>query len=249
MIERERHGDVLVLRLAHGKASALDLELLEAFTHAVREAEGSDARALVLTGTGRIFCAGVDLKRLVEGGRSYVERFLPALDEALLAPLHCPLPVVAAVNGHAIAGGAILAWTADWRLMADDGGRIGVPELQVGVPFPVVPLEIVRDAVPARHLRGLLLRGQLWPAAGALERGLVDELQPSEALLSVAISVAAELGALHGPAFSATKVARVGTLLRRIEELAGVQRHVAEVWSRPETLEAVRAYVARTLGS
>ena len=248
MIEQERHGDVLVLRLAHGKASALDLELLEAISSAVEAAGAGDARAIVLTGTAQIFCAGVDLVRMVKEGADYVARFLPALDAALLAPLRCEKPVVCAINGHAIAGGAILAWTGDWRAMARGKGRIGVPELQVGVPFPVVPLEVARAAIPRQHERGMLLRGQLLQAETALEHGLLDELCEPEELLETAIARAAELGELHGPAFAATKRALHAPLLARISSLTEVQAEIARVWEQPSTLEAIADYVERTLG-
>src|SRR5689334_17328396 len=85
MIEITREGEIAVLCLSHGKASALDLELCEALERAAAQAEESDARAIVLTGRGPIFSAGVDLKRIVVGGPSYVAEFLPALDAALLA--------------------------------------------------------------------------------------------------------------------------------------------------------------------
>ena len=84
MIEYTRNDDIITLRLAHGKASALDLELVEATALAFAEAAESDAAAVILTGTGSIFSAGVDLFRLVDGGRDYAERFVPALSRMLL---------------------------------------------------------------------------------------------------------------------------------------------------------------------
>jgi enoyl-CoA hydratase len=85
-------------------------------------------RAAVLTGHGPIFSAGVDLLRLRDGGPGYLEEFLPALSDAFLAVFRCPLPVVAAVNGHAVAGGCILVSACDRRVMNADHGRIGVTE-------------------------------------------------------------------------------------------------------------------------
>src|SRR5262249_43491029 len=144
----ERRGSVALLTLAHGKANALDLELCEAIRVRVEECQASWCRAIVITARGSIFSAGVDLLRVVREGAPYVRRFLPALSRALETTFVGPRPVVAAVNGHAIAGGCILARAADRRLMARGAGRIGVPELLVGVPFPPVPLEIMRFAVP-----------------------------------------------------------------------------------------------------
>src|SRR5215468_11136285 len=133
MIERSERDGILTLRLAHGKASALDVELLDAL---LRELEGAaeDVRALILTGTGSIFSAGVDLFRLVREGADYVRLFLPLLCRFLRTLFTFPRPVVAAANGHAIAGGCILVLAADVRLMAEGAGRVGVPELLVGVP-------------------------------------------------------------------------------------------------------------------
>src|SRR5262245_40231889 len=129
MIEREARDGVVILRLAHKKASALDLELLEVLERAL--ADASDADAVVLTGTGPIFSAVGEPFRVLDGGAEYVARFLPALERAIETLFTFPKPVVAAVNGHAIAGGCILAAACDYKVMARGGGRIGVPELVV----------------------------------------------------------------------------------------------------------------------
>src|SRR5215475_971404 len=106
MIERSQHEGILTLRLAHGKASAIDIELLDAL---LRELDGvaEDVRALILTGTGSIFSAGVDLFRLTLEGADYVRRFLPLLSRFVRTLFTFPRPVVAAANGHAIAGGCV----------------------------------------------------------------------------------------------------------------------------------------------
>src|SRR6185295_19635139 len=140
MIELTSHDTIAVLRIQHGKANTLDLELCQALTRELEAFRQSASKALVMTGSGRIFSAGVDLRRVVDEGASYVRAFLPAMSASFETLFSLLKPVVAAVNGHAIAGGCILAAAADRRLMARDGGRIGIPELLVGVPFPVVPL-------------------------------------------------------------------------------------------------------------
>src|SRR5436305_10167261 len=132
MLARSQRDGVLTLRLAHGKAGALGVELVDALLHELDGAAG-DVRALVLTGTGSIFSAGVDLFRLTREGADYVRRFLPLLSRFFRVLFAFPMPVVAAVNGHAIAGGCVIALACDVRLMAEGGGKIGVPELLVGV--------------------------------------------------------------------------------------------------------------------
>jgi enoyl-CoA hydratase len=141
MIKSEIVDGIAVLTLAHGKANALDIEFCDALARHFAELRRSDLRAVVLTGQGKIFSAGVDLKRLSAGGADYIRRFLPALHRLYEAVFFHPKPVVAAINGHAIAGGCVLACCADRRIMARESGRMGVTEILVGVPFAALAFE------------------------------------------------------------------------------------------------------------
>ena len=139
---------VSVVRLDRPPVNALDLDLVEDAVATLGSLEGP----VVVTGAGKCFSAGVDLRAVVDGGREYTDRFLDAMPAAFLAVFDYPGPVVAAINGHAIAGGCVVAMAADVRLMS---GGIGLTEVAVGVPFPVAALEICRYAmgtsVPARR--------------------------------------------------------------------------------------------------
>jgi enoyl-CoA hydratase len=152
VIERERADGVEIVRLAHGKVNALDLELVTTITETFTALGEGSPEAVVFTGSGNSFCDGVDLWRFVDGGPGYGQRFLAALVDAFEAVFNIGKPVVAAVNGHAIAGGCILVSGCDYRIMGDTG-RIGVTELAVGVPFPLSALEILRFAVGDRSAR------------------------------------------------------------------------------------------------
>lgn len=248
MIELTHHDDIAILRIAHGKANALDVELCQALTARLEEYRQSPAKALVLTGTGRIFSAGVDLKRVIAGGAPYVRAFLPALNRAIETLFSQLKPVVAAVNGHAIAGGCIMACAADQRLMARDGGRIGIPELLVGVPFPVVPLEVMRFAVPPPHLQTLIYRSATFSADDALQRGVVDAVVDADRLLDEALAVAEALAAIPPTAFALTKRLLREPVLERIHVGASLDALVQDAWASTEVLEAVRVYVERKLG-
>jgi enoyl-CoA hydratase len=248
VIERENHGDVVVLRLAHGKASALDLELLVALKAALRAEEQSSAKALVLTGSGAIFCAGVDLKRIVHGRRAYIESFLPALDRVFARLFFLEKPVVAALNGHAIAGGAVLAFACDHRILARGKGTIGTPELKVGVPFPFLAQEIVRAALGERLAAELIVDARNYSGDDSLAKGIVHELVEFESLMPHALETAARLALIPSESFRLTK----RWLRRASKELClrnqgESEKLVLEGWCSEPVLRAVEDYIARTL--
>ncbi len=200
------------------------------------------------TGQGKIYSAGVDLKRLSDGGADYIRKFLPALHKLYDAVFYHPKPVVAAINGHAIAGGAVLAACADRRIMAREGGRIGVTELLVGVPFPALAFEIVRFAVPPRYLPEFTLSGATYASDDALQRGWIDEVTGPNDLLEDAVAVAQELALLSPPAFAQTKKQIRQAVTERLERSGeATDKAVTAIWTAPETLAYIRAYVARTL--
>ncbi len=237
MIEREQNAGILTLRLAHGKASAMDVELCQALIDELQNAERSDARAVILTGTGSIFSAGVDLYRMTNGGAEYVDRFFPALRDSLHALFTFPKPIVAAVNGHAIAGGCLLAAACDYRLMS--AGRIGVPELLVGVPFPAIAVEILKYAC-GRDAQSLVYSGRTVTPDDAKLAGLVDEIVAPDFLLTRADVIARELAAIDGRNFAITK-----------KQLRGIDvsdTEVVKMWSAPEVHDHIREYLAKTVG-
>jgi enoyl-CoA hydratase/carnithine racemase len=249
MIKSEIVDGIAVLTLAHGKANALDFEFCDALAMRFAELRRSDLRAVVLTGQGKIFSAGVDLKRLSAGGADYIRRFLPALHRLYEALFFHPKPVVAAINGHAIAGGCVLACCADRRIMARESGRIGVTEILVGVPFPALAFEIVRLTVPPRYLAEFTLSGATYATDDALRRGWVDEVAEPEDLIEDAVAVARELSLLSPTAFAQTKMQIRQPVAERVQASGkATDEAVAEIWTAPETLAHIRDYVERTLG-
>jgi enoyl-CoA hydratase len=241
------HGTVCVLRLRHGKANALDLECCQALIAQLDELRNAPTGAIVFTGTDRIFSAGVDLLRVLEGGAEYLSHFLPVLSRLFETLFSFPKPVVAAINGHAIAGGCVLACAADYRIMIQQGGRIGIPELLVGVPFPSSGLEIMRFAVAPQFFQSMIYRGSTFTAEEALTRGLVDTTVEAEHLLDRAVAEGEAFSALATATFNLTKQQlREGALTRMREEGTRFDSNVQELWARPESLAAMKAYVNRT---
>ncbi len=247
MIDVAIDDGIAVVTMQHGKANALDIEFCEALA-ARFMALRSDARAVVLTGQGRIFSAGVDLKRLAAGGGDYARRFLPALHKLFETVFFHPRPVVAAINGHAVAGGCVLACCADSRVMAGGAGRIGVTELLVGVPFPALAFEIVRYAVPPRYLAEFTLSGATYETGVALDLGWIDEVAEPDGLLTDATAIAQELALLSPPAFAQTKLQLRQPVSERLAQSGqATDKAVTEIWAAPETQANIRAYVERTL--
>jgi enoyl-CoA hydratase len=249
MLNITTQSGTTTIQLAHGKASALDVELVKALDEAIRTAEKDDAtRAVVLTGSGKIFCAGVDLHRVVKEGASYGERFLPALSAMFLRLFSFPKPVVAAVNGHAIAGGCVIACAADYRIMANTNGTIGVPELKVGVPFPLVAIEILRFAVTSGHLQELVYVGKTYTPAAAAEHRLIDEVVEPAAMAGRAREIAERLATEPVARFRITKQQLrrpvLDAIARHDDETAGA---VIRGWQDPATLAAIDAYIKATL--
>jgi enoyl-CoA hydratase len=246
MIERTSHEKVVTLRLAHGKASALDLELADNLALAINELSSSDAGAVILTGTGSIFSAGVDLFRVVNEGPDYVKRFFPALAHLILELFAFPKPLVVAVNGHAIAGGCIFTLAGDYRLMATGNGRIGMPELLVGVPFPASVLEVIRFAVPSQHLQALIYTGRTVVPDEALRLGLVDEV--TDDLPTRAAAVAAQLASLPSEAFQLAKRQLRDKAISRAKHFSHELDDAAlEAWCSPATHLRIRDYLDKTI--
>ena len=247
MIDVAMQGGIAVVTMQHGKANALDIEFCEALAAKFKSLR-NEAEAVVLTGQGTIFSAGVDLKRASAGGAEYMRKFLPCLHKLFNAAFFHPKPVVAAINGHAIAGGAVLAACTDRRIMAREAGRIGVTELQVGVPFPALAFEILRFALPQRALPEFTLGASTYETDGALARGWVDAVVEPGRLIPDALAAAQQMAALSPPAFAQTKAQlRAYAAEKYAAGGQATDRIVAEIWCAPEALARIRDYVARTL--
>ncbi len=247
MIERQLQGVVTVLRLQHGKASALDVELLAALDEELVRA-GRDGQAIVLTGTRSIFSAGVDLFRVLDGGEAYLDAFLPALEATLLRLFTFPRPAVAALNGHALAGGWVLACGCDYRVATLAAAKLGLPELQVGVAFPPVAVETVRFATPASQLQALVLAGRTFDGATALQAGLVDEAVDADEVVPRAVAVAGELARIPAAPFRLTKEQLRAPSVERIAAAAGSAAAVRAQWRHGDTAAVIRAYLDRVVG-
>jgi len=242
VIEIQTVGAVRVLALSSGRVNALDVELLEELTAAIRELQGSGAGALVVTGAGRVFCAGVDLNRVLQGGADYTDRLIPALSDAFVAMFCYPGPTVAAINGAAIAGGCVLACACDRRLLSPDA-QIGASEVRVGVPFPAAALEVVRYACGDRA-EELLLGGRLYRGADAIANGLAHRVIADD-LIEAAVAEASDLAEISADAYRHTKAQLRAPTLARISEAGDIDHEVRQLWGADQTRQRIADSVER----
>jgi enoyl-CoA hydratase len=247
MIELENRGAVTIMRMARGKGNAINLGLLEASDEALVAIEKSPARAVVITGQGSVYGAGVDLQELLEGGEAYLRKFIPRMISAFERLATFPKPMVAAVNGHAIAGGAINMLACDQRILARGKARIGLTEVLVGVQFPAWALEIARFATPVEHFSTLICTGRTYLPEEALARGLVDELVEPERLLGRAVEVAEEMGAILPATFAATKLAVRRPMIEAARRQTAEQTKIIDYWCSAEVMAQVKDFVTRTI--
>jgi len=228
------HDGLAVVHLSCGKANALNPGSLATIERALDDAEGRGARGVVLTGYARFFSAGLDLVHLYGLERDAMDGFMTWFDAVMLRVFAFPRPVVAAVSGHAVAGGAILALACDARVMGADAGRFGLNEIRLGVPFPASALEIVRYAVPARAVEPVLYEGELFEPRAALAHGLISEIAEGD-VVAAARQACARLAAAPTDAFATIKAALKGPAVERARAtLRPLREAFVDAWYAPE---------------
>src|SRR4051794_17967876 len=239
-VQIEERGQLALVRIDRPPANALDLELLEDGRRALDDLAAAEPAAVVLTGRDGFFSAGVDLKLAptldAEGQRAMVE----GINRLFAGWYSLPRPVVAAVNGHAIAGGLILALCADHRVCSASDAKLGLTELRAGIPYPAAAIAVVRAELPASTARRLVLGASLVGPEEALELGVVDELQAPDALLPRALDVATELAALPRSTYTVVKRQLRGPVIEAVEQVlsGGAGDPVLGAWIGGDTRAA-----------
>ena len=240
------HDDgVHVLRLARPPVNALDPALCAAIREAVRDALSADARGLVLAGGPKVFSAGLDVPFLLTLEGSALRDAWEGFFLAARAIAGSPVPVVAALNGHAPAGGCVLALCCDYRVMASGPYRIGLNETQVGLVAPEGIQHLLRRVVGAHRAERLLVAGEMVDAQRALEIGLVDELTDIDHVPVRAHEWLRGLLPLPRMPMQATRaVARADVVAALHPDRIQLDRFIAS-WNEPDTQAGLRALVAK----
>jgi Delta3-Delta2-enoyl-CoA isomerase len=246
MLQTFDHGPVREVRLHRPPANALTLELMVALREAVETAPKSGSRAMVLSGASGRFSGGLDVPVLLGYDRTAIRELWHEFYALLRSLAASPIPIAAAITGHAPAGGTVLPMFCDARVMAEGDFKIGLNEVQVGLVLPPVILHALRRLVGPRQAERLAVGGLLLSPQNALAVGLVDQLAPADQVIDRAIHWCQTLLTLPAEAMTATRrEARadlVGYFGPNTEtELLGV----AESWWSPETQNALHALAAK----
>jgi enoyl-CoA hydratase len=171
-------------------------------------------------------------------------RFMSRFGVCVLHMYTCRKPVVASLSGHALAGGAILALTADWRVLRDDA-LVGLNELKVGVPLPFGVTMILRDAIAGPRLEEVALFGRNYRGREAIDAGLVHEVAPAPDLDDVAVERLREMTSKDLRSFAVTKAYLRSRTVERIRAYEGqFLDEWLDCWFSPGTRARVEAIVA-----
>jgi enoyl-CoA hydratase len=240
----ERNGPVALLRLENGKANAMGPSFLERLDGLLGQI--GDARAAVITGQGSAFSAGLDLPSLIDLDRATMGRFILRFSAVMLRVFELPIPMVAAVNGHAVAGGCVLALQSDVRIGADRDARIGLNETQLGIGLPAAVVETLRWQVPGPSLAAMALEGRLFSPREALQSGVLHELVPEGELLQRSLQRASLLAALPPAGVRMVKqsLRRPAAAAARADEAAEAERWL-DTWFAAGSQDRLRQTVAR----
>ena len=233
-------GEARLLWLQRGKGNALSPDFLAELATALELVRREAPRGLVVTSRGGVFCAGLDLVALLELDRPALAETIERLYQVGRALFTLPFPVVAALNGHAVAGGAYLALCCDLRLLAAGEARFGLNESQLGLSMPAHCIEVLRYALAPSIVQTLLYGGQLYSGPLALELGAVDELVDADRLLDHAAARVVEWSA-NPAAFADIKRRLKRPALAAIEAARADDAEWLDLWFSPQAQTRLRA--------
>jgi Delta3-Delta2-enoyl-CoA isomerase len=240
------HGDVREVRMSRPPVNALSTELLGALREAIERAPAEGARAVVVSGGPGMFTAGLDIPLLIGLDRDGIAKLWRELYGMMRALAGSPIPVVAAITGHAPAGGTVIAVYCDWRVAARGDFKLGLSEVQVGIPLPPMIFKALRRQVGAREAEHMAVGGLILSPEQALSGGLVDEVVAVDEVVERAVAWCRSMLALPSDAMLATRRLARADLAALFdggseEEL----RSVVDRWWSAETQAVLKALVKK----
>jgi enoyl-CoA hydratase/carnithine racemase len=248
MVEVNYRDTVALVRLNRGITNAINLECVRELADALQQVKtDSQAQGMVLSGTNdKFFSIGFDIPQLYDHSEADFKLFYDAFNQVCLDLYTLPKPTVAALTGHAIAGGCILALCCDYRLIAAGRKLMGLNEVKLGVPVPYLVDCVLRNLVGVRHAREIVELGEFYRPEQSLRLGMVDEVIASADVLARAAQKAEQLGALPQRAYELIKRNRVEEVAAQVlGQWEDKKREFVSCWYSEVARERLRAVMDR----
>ena len=241
-IEISQHGNIATVTLERGKVNALNEPMVEEVTATFQSLEKDAAvKSLILTAKGKFFSFGFDVPEFLGYPKKDFVKYLEKFADLYTYVFQFPKPVVAALNGHTIAGGCMLATACDYRLMVSEKAKISLNEITFGSSVFAGTVEMLKFCVGTKNAQSILYTGVMYSAEEAFHMGLVDQVTTKDKLVEAATKVAQELAKINPSAFRSIK-----TLLRKpvVEEMLKGDKdslvEMADIWYSETTWDKLK---------
>ncbi len=236
-VQLQKHDGIVTLTLARGKVNAINGPVVDQMHKQLKSLEHDpEAKAIVLTGAGKFFSFGFDVPEFLSFDKARFTQFLTAFTDLHTYLFLYPKPVVAALNGHTIAGGCMLALACDYRVMATGKARVSLNELGFGASVFAGITEMLRFAVGSANATKVLYSGSMYSAEEAKSIGLIDEVAAEQDVMDAAAKMASTLGSKHPPAFAGIKSLLRKTIAEDImRRQADSIREFVDIWYSKHT--------------
>jgi enoyl-CoA hydratase/carnithine racemase len=238
-----KDGEIAIVTLSRGKVNALNEPMVEELTKSFEDLEAdNEVKSIIFTGSGKFFSFGFDVPEFLNYSKSDFIKYLEKFTNFYTYLFLFPKPIVAALNGHTIAGGCMLATACDFRLMVTGKAKISLNEITFGSPVLAGSVEMLRYCVGSRNAQSILYGGAMYSAEEAFQLGLVDQVSSEDALTKDARKVAQELAQKDSSAFRSIKhLLRKPAAEQMINREKGAILEFVDIWYSEQTWENLKA--------
>ncbi len=206
MIDLHYHDNVAHIALDDGKANAVSFAFIDAFNEALDQIDANDdAKAIVISGRDGMFSAGFDLKVMMNEPERAMEMVANG-GKLFLRLFQHPLPTIAAMTGHSMAAGILLAMSCDTRIAAEGNYKIGLNETAIGMVLPHYGLELAKARIAPHRLTEAFVQARLYSPEEAVPVGYVDRVTSPDKVVEESLALAAQATALPGAAYAGNKL-------------------------------------------
>jgi enoyl-CoA hydratase/carnithine racemase len=248
MIRIEYHNNVAIVKLDRNVTNALNLEFVNELAETIQKVKhDSNIHSLVLSSSNeKFFSIGFDIPQLFELSKNDFKVFYKAFNQVCMDLYTLPKLTIAAITGHAVAGGCILVLCCDYRFIAEGRKKMGLNEIKLGVPVPYLADCILRKIVGFRNAREIVDTGEFYEPEKLLQMGMVDLILPLDQLLLKSIERAKLLGALSQDAFAMSKRNRVEMVEAQVlTKLEQKEQLFLDRWYSDETRKRLKEAIAK----